>query len=157
MYLDRYHLHPADHPEGEPLLQNMVLLLFGMMEAKKPHHHKVIAHPIDPLVDTSYLWGRVFAWTCTGLYLSSRLPQIYWNFKRQSVNGLSISMFGFAVLGNLTYALSLLIKSQEASFLYGALPYLLGSAGTVTFDFIIFCQYVVYSRRTAIEEDEEEI
>jgi solute carrier family 66 (lysosomal lysine-arginine transporter), member 1 len=60
-------------------------------------------------------------------------------------------MFMAAVMGNLTYAISLLVKSSDPAFLFGALPYLLGSAGTVfgaltkvMFDFVIFSQYLFY-------------
>ena len=105
-----------------------------------------IYHPMD-----SYTIGRIMAWICTALYLSSRWPQIYWNFRRKSCAGLSISMFAFAVLGNLTYSLSIAVKiaaSEGAGdkmdeFMH-SLPYLLGSAGTVFFDMVIFTQFIVY-------------
>lgn len=94
--------------------------------------------------DSSYEFGRTMAWTCTFLYLSSRLPQIYKNFKRQTCDGLAIGMFACAVCGNITYATSIILKAGDLEYLYGALPYLLGTAGTVVFDIIIFIQYLVY-------------
>ena len=70
------------------------------------------------------LLGRIFAWLCTTLYLTSRLPQIWKNvshlyilcstpaeviqFTRKSVEGLSMSLFVFAFLGNVFYVASIL-------------------------------------------------
>ncbi|KAI8065704.1 PQ loop repeat-domain-containing protein [Gongronella butleri] len=91
--------------------------------------------------------GFIFAWICTCLYLMSRVPQIAKNYRRQSVEGLAPSLFIFAVLGNLTYALGILIHpGQTRASLMDALPYLLGSAGTLMFDFTIFLQFVWYTR-----------
>lgn len=112
------------------------------------------ALPIQPLsfstldeVDPTYQIGRFFSWVCTILYVSSRLPQIYKNYLRQSCDGLAIVMFGCALLGNLTYSISILVKSSDPAHLLNSLPYLLGSGGTVMFDIIIFVQYLSYSKK----------
>lgn len=99
----------------------------------------------------SQLIGTIFAWLCACLYLTSRLPQIYKNFKRKSTSGTSILLFMAALTGNTTYTLSILL-SPEASgpsggeFLLNELPFLLGAAGTVVFDITIFIQWFMYSR-----------
>lgn len=46
--------------------------------------------------------GTALGWISTFLYLNSRIPQVYKNFKRQSVEGLSWLMFFCAFMGNLT-------------------------------------------------------
>lgn len=80
---------------------------------------------------TEQVIGRVSAWTCTTLYLTSRLPQIWKNvsalhhvcvcwqanslqYARKSVEGLSMYLFTFAFLGNLFYVLSILTSSKMA-------------------------------------------
>ncbi|KAK9377494.1 PQ loop repeat-domain-containing protein [Lipomyces chichibuensis] len=94
--------------------------------------------------------GRVFAWSCTTMYLTSRMPQIYTNFVRQSTSGLSVMLFIAAFCGNLLYTLSIVSSAatldggERADFLWEELPYLLGSAGTVGFDFTIFLQWIYY-------------
>ncbi|EIW69410.1 hypothetical protein TREMEDRAFT_73844 [Tremella mesenterica DSM 1558] len=95
---------------------------------------------------TERVIGRISAWTCTTLYLASRLPQIWMNFTRKSIEGLSILLFLFAFLGNTTYVLSILLNplSSSSSYLLEALPYLLGSGGTLMFDLTIMCQAVLY-------------
>ncbi|EIE79169.1 hypothetical protein G6F46_002630 [Rhizopus delemar] len=98
--------------------------------------------------ENKMIWiGRFFAWLCTFLYLSSRLPQIYQNFRRQSVQGLSMALFFFAAMGNLTYVLSIFTNpySTRASMLE-AVPYIIGSAGTLLFDATIFGQYALFNR-----------
>jgi hypothetical protein len=75
--------------------------------------------------------GRMFAWLCTSLYLTSRLPQIWKNvslpfsplfgaffsdqllqYVRKSVEGLSMYLFVFAFLGNFFYVCSILTSPQ---------------------------------------------
>eukprot|EP00058_Branchiostoma_floridae_P028403 XP_002613894.1 hypothetical protein BRAFLDRAFT_208580 [Branchiostoma floridae] len=68
------------------------------------------------------------------LYLGSRMPQIYKNWKRKSTEGLSIWMFSLAILGNLLYGLQILLQSTKGYFIIRHLPWLVGSLGTMTFD-----------------------
>ncbi|KAJ3002305.1 hypothetical protein HKX48_002396, partial [Thoreauomyces humboldtii] len=91
--------------------------------------------------------GLFVAYTCTTLYLCSRLPQIYHTFCRRSTQGLSMSMFVCAAMGNLTYVLSILCNSTEFDHVVAAAPYLLGSGGTLGFDLLIFVQFLWYRRR----------
>jgi uncharacterized protein with PQ loop repeat len=96
---------------------------------------------ISSLNKEQYTLGRIMAWTCTVLYLTSRMPQIWKNFKRKSVEGLSIYMFIFAALGNLAYTLSILFNEDaNEDFYYRELPYILGASGTLTFDAVIYIQ-----------------
>ncbi|KAG0338374.1 hypothetical protein BG004_007252 [Podila humilis] len=95
--------------------------------------------------------GRIFAWVCTVFYLSSRMPQLWKNYKRKSVQGLSILMFFWAAMGNLTYTLSILNSADAVNpetssrFLREAVPYVLGSSGTLMFDVSIFGQWLYYT------------
>ncbi|KAF9391514.1 hypothetical protein CPC16_004215 [Podila verticillata] len=97
--------------------------------------------------------GRIFAWVCTVFYLSSRMPQLWKNYRRKSVQGLSILMFFWAAMGNLTYTLSILNSANAVNpetsrqFLREAVPYVLGSSGTLMFDVSIFGQWLYYTGR----------
>ncbi|KAF8643913.1 hypothetical protein AX16_008929 [Volvariella volvacea WC 439] len=100
---------------------------------------------------TERILGRVFAWLCTTLYLTSRLPQIWKNYTRKSVEGLSIYLFVFAFLGNVFYVSSILSSPQmhdsphrASAFLKESIPYLLGSGGTLMFDITIVTQSFIY-------------
>ncbi|KAJ7097850.1 PQ loop repeat-domain-containing protein [Mycena belliarum] len=103
----------------------------------EPHHDPI---PTDP--SSERIIGRVFAWLCTTLYLTSRLPQIWKNFVRKSVEGLSMYLFIFAFLGNSFYVASIL--TSEVFILRESLPYLLGSGGTLLFDVTIVSQSLIY-------------
>lgn len=79
---------------------------------------------------TERIIGRIFAWLCTSLYLTSRLPQIWKNvslhfvsvgilsskrflqYVRKSVDGLSMYLFVFAFLGNFFYVCSILTSPE---------------------------------------------
>lgn len=85
------------------------------------------------------------------LYLCSRLPQMYTNFKRKSTEGVSYFLFALVILGNTTYGLSVLLKNPdggqgESSYMIHHLPWLIGSLGTLTLDLIISIQFIVYRK-----------
>jgi len=108
--------------------------------------------------DTERVIGRVFAWTCTTLYLTSRLPQIWKNFVRKSVEGLSMGLFISAFLGNFFYVCSILTSPPAngpgaKGFLLESIPYLLGSGGVLIFDMIIVLQGRLYRDRPPIDFD----
>lgn len=93
--------------------------------------------------------GRMFAWICTFMYLTSRIPQILENYRRKSTWGTSLLLFTSALIGNITYTISILTSPQArgataSQFIVNELPYLIGSAGTVCFDLTIFFQFAYY-------------
>ncbi|KAG0372889.1 hypothetical protein BGX24_012442 [Mortierella sp. AD032] len=100
--------------------------------------------------------GRIFAWICTVFYLSSRMPQLWKNFTRKSVQGLSILMFFWAAMGNLSYTLSILNSAEAVNpetsrtFLLKSVPYVLGSSGTLLFDLSIFFQWMYYTGKLRV-------
>ena len=100
--------------------------------------------------DWKDILGYIFGWVSALLYLGSRLPQIFKNFRRKSVDGLSLPMFLMAVLGNLTYGLGILLYSVDKIFILRKLPWLIGSIGTLCFDFTIFLQFIIFSPKNWI-------
>ncbi|KAK0463968.1 PQ loop repeat-domain-containing protein [Desarmillaria tabescens] len=128
----------------------------------EPSYHQTLFQPSNERV-----LGRIFAWLCTTLYLTSRLPQIWKNYVRKSVQGLSMYLFVFAFLGNCFYVASIatspmarLPPPASTDFIKESIPYLLGSGGTLLFDITIVMQSFIYapkSRRrsssVSIEED----
>lgn len=79
----------------------------------------------------------VFGWGSAALYLGSRVPQIYKNWRLQSCEGLSMFMFLFSVMGNGLYVTSIFLNSMEWTYLIRNMPYWLGSTGTLIFDFTV--------------------
>ncbi|CAB4394555.1 uncharacterized protein OCT59_018019 [Rhizophagus irregularis] len=89
--------------------------------------------------------AQIFGWASAFLYLGARIPQIIQNYQNKSTEGLSLAMFCFCVLGNITYSLSIIFFSIEPHYLLMNLAWLVGSGGTLIFDFIIFIQFFIYS------------
>ena len=54
--------------------------------------------------------------------------------------------FFLTVLSNVSYAASIFLFSTEWTFIRGSLPYLIGSLGTVCFDFVIWGQFYFYGK-----------
>lgn len=120
----------------------------------KPQLHHIKLHYKKEVI------GATSAWLCTFLYLSSRSPQIYKNYKNKSTKGISVLLFIFAMLGNTFYTISivsdiyLLYHHQETlthsdnfhDVLMAQIPFIVGSSGTVFFDTIILFQFWYYNR-----------
>jgi uncharacterized protein with PQ loop repeat len=87
--------------------------------------------------DVEFLVGYIIGCVSAVFYLGSRLPQIIQNFSRCSVTGVSLPMFILAVMGNVTYSLGIFLYSTEEQFLIAKLPWLVGSIGTLCFDFTV--------------------
>ncbi|KAF9930053.1 hypothetical protein BGZ65_005515, partial [Modicella reniformis] len=94
----------------------------------------------------------IFGWGSAVLYLGSRVPQIYKNWKLKSCEGLAMMMFVFSVLGNITYVASILIFSLDIDYLIKNMPWCIGSGGTLFFDFTIFFQFYAYRSNAPLNE-----
>ncbi|KAK4466688.1 putative vacuolar amino acid transporter YPQ1 [Cladorrhinum samala] len=89
--------------------------------------------------------GLMLGYFSAVCYLCARIPQIIKNYKEKSCEGLALLFFLLSLTGNLTYGASVMAYSQERAYLLRALPWLLGSLGTMVEDFIIFVQFRIYS------------
>jgi solute carrier family 66 (lysosomal lysine-arginine transporter), member 1 len=95
------------------------------------------------------------------------VPQIIKNYREQScegqwnmvqastldtsankLTGLALLFFILSLTGNLTYGVSVIAYSQQKRYLLNALPFLIGSLGTIVEDSIIFVQFRLYSGNT---------
>lgn len=100
--------------------------------------------------------GQTFGYFCAVLYLASRVPQIYLNYTRKTVEGLSLLFFLFACLGNLTYVISIIayvprgassdgrrrnwtpeMKKEYWMYIAVNASWLLGSVGTLFLDMVV--------------------
>jgi uncharacterized protein with PQ loop repeat len=113
--------------------------------------------------------GTIISWCSTLLYLGSRIPQLYKNFKRQSTAGLSPLLFFAAFCGNLFYSTSLLTNpfawndfgpnggngwadkdgSQRLAWIARAAPFFLGAAGVLGLDATMGVQFMMYGEKEA--------
>lgn len=113
-------------------------------------HHPSPVVPIEP-PHTSFI-GQLASWVGAMSYFCARIPQLIKNYKRKSTDGLSPLLFISTLIANVTYTLSIftscsyLTDEDKLGFVLNALPFIVGSAGTVVFDLIYFYQhYVLYA------------
>ncbi|KAG8926703.1 hypothetical protein FRC02_008718 [Tulasnella sp. 418] len=139
---------PLHAPSSDIPSSSYDIVYFNQDESDSSPPHKPRRRPEQ---STKRIIGRISAWTCTILYLTSRLPQIWKNFVRKSVDGLSITLFIAAFLGNTFYVLSIMTNPIlnkpppiSTDYLTETLPYLLGSGGTLMFDITIISQSLIY-------------
>ena len=67
--------------------------------------------------------------------------------------GLALLFFLLSLTGNLTYGLSVFSYSQKPEYIIKAIPWLLGSLGTIVEDLIIFYQFRIYSGKREASVD----
>ena len=100
---------------------------------------------------SQFFMGEFLAWMATIVFLVSRLPQIYLNYKRKSVVGLSFITFALIILANNLFLASILIKvvdletNMRLTYLINNIQWIVGASGTSIFDFIIFYQFMKYT------------
>eukprot|EP00668_Euglena_longa_P015428 GGOE01019507.1.p1 GENE.GGOE01019507.1~~GGOE01019507.1.p1 ORF type:complete len:406 (-),score=62.28 GGOE01019507.1:83-1240(-) len=94
--------------------------------------------------------GDYLGWVSAGVYLLSRLPQLWRNFVTQKVDDLAPSLFLLAALGNATYAASILAVSLSPDWLRVQAPFLVGSVGTLVFDAALLLQIKMYRRPSEV-------
>ncbi|KAK5672081.1 hypothetical protein QVD99_001893 [Batrachochytrium dendrobatidis] len=92
------------------------------------------------------LFGCIMAWVSGLLYFTSRIPQVIENYKRKSVQGVSMFLFILTIFGNLGYGLSIILRFPvvDAYFWAATFPYILGALGVLVFDVVIFSQAIQY-------------
>ncbi|KAK4988757.1 hypothetical protein LTR50_003721 [Elasticomyces elasticus] len=113
--------------------------------------------------------GTALSWLSTLLYLFSRLPQLFKNYRRRSTSGLSPHLFLAAFFGNLFYSSSILANpcawndydayggggwvgaggSSRTEWIARALPFWLGAAGVLVLDAAVGVQFLLYAETEA--------
>ena len=130
-----------------------------------PTPHPPISHaPRETIIEVV---GRIFSWMSTLLYLGSRPPQLYKNYRRKSTEGLSPLLFMAAFCGNLFYSSSLATNPNAWSDFppYGgggwadahgndrlewigrAIPFFIGAFGVLGLDGLMGVQFLMYGVR----------
>ncbi|XP_027361738.1 probable vacuolar amino acid transporter YPQ2 [Abrus precatorius] len=88
--------------------------------------------------------GQWLGWFMAAIYMGGRLPQIWLNIKRGSVEGLNPLMFMFALIANATYVGSILVRTTEWESIKANMPWLLDAIVCVALDLFIILQYANY-------------
>lgn len=144
------------------LLTSMLCAVLANATSTQPSAHPPISH--SPPGTTAETVGRVFSWMSTVLYLGSRPPQLYKNYRRKSTSGLSPLLFTAAFCGNLFYSSSLLTNpnawsdfppyggggwadshgSNRIEWVGRAIPFFLGAFGVLGLDGYMGVQFLLY-------------
>ncbi|KAG7990134.1 hypothetical protein I3843_02G009700 [Carya illinoinensis] len=90
------------------------------------------------------VYGQWLGWLMAAIYMGGRLPQIWLNIKRGSVEGLNPLMFIFALVANATYVASILVRTTEWKKIKANMPWLLDAIVCVALDLLIMLQYIYY-------------
>lgn len=88
--------------------------------------------------------GQSLGWLMAAIYMGGRLPQIWLNIKRGNVEGLNPLMFIFALVANVTYVASILVRTTEWDKIKANMPWLLDAIVCVALDLFIILQYIYY-------------
>lgn len=91
--------------------------------------------------------GTLLGWIMAAIYMGGRVPQIWKNVQRGTVEGLNPLMFLFALIGNAAYVGSIIVKSLDWEKLKPNMPWLVDAAVCVLLDIFILVQFIYYRTR----------
>lgn len=159
-------------PDSAPWLHNSLSLaavyilgIAGWFASYKAGAWDGPGEPDSPAAASSVtaIVGMSLGYLSAVCYLCARVPQIIKNYREKSCEGtlqlqyrsslghhltdhigLALLFFLLSLTGNLTYGLSVFCYSQETDYIIKAIPWLLGSLGTMAEDCIIFYQFRIY-------------
>ncbi|RDW76597.1 PQ-loop repeat-containing protein [Aspergillus mulundensis] len=141
------------------------MLLASMLCAVAANAAPTEADPVPPSSGlTLEFFGTIFSWMSTVLYLGSRPPQLYKNYRRKSTAGLSPLLFMAAFCGNFFYSSSLLTNpnawydfapyggggwadadgNNRVDWVKRAIPFFLGAFGVLFLDGSMGVQFLMY-------------
>ena len=100
------------------------------------------------------LIGTIFGWISAVIYTSSRIPQLYKNFKKSQVGDINPLYIVFSFLGNFSYCLSIFIKSIEPQWCWEQTPWIIGAAGPCLCDVLLMIQMCLYGIKSTNEEED---
>lgn len=109
---------------------------------------------VDPVPNEDDVYAKIglaLGYFSAVFYLCARIPQILKNYREKSCEGLALLFFLLSLTGNFTYGASLVAYSQDKKYLLNALPWLLGSLGTIVEDLIIFFQFRLYAPKRSVK------
>lgn len=115
----------------------------------RSHSMPLTANEIHPINKHSMDIGSILSWTGAICYVCARIPQLIKNYQRKSTEGISPFLFFCTLISNITYTASIftsceyLTSNNRQLFVEKALPFIIGSAGTIIFDLIYFYQHFV--------------
>ncbi|KAJ5491095.1 hypothetical protein N7539_002662 [Penicillium diatomitis] len=159
----------ASPPFALPRTMLIASLVCAVLANASPTHTAPSPLPHPPISDAPRetvveVFGRVFSWMSTILYLGSRPPQLYKNYCRKSTEGLSPLLFMAAFFGNLFYSSSLVTNpnfwsdfppyggggwadghgNDRLEWIGRASPFFLGAFGVLGLDGFMGVQFLMY-------------
>ncbi|KAF7195675.1 putative vacuolar amino acid transporter YPQ3 [Pseudocercospora fuligena] len=165
-------------PSPSPRTMLFIACLIAMAHASPIKHTSVEGHPLVSGPTATERAGTVLSWMSTVLYLGSRLPQLFKNWRRKSTSGLSPHLFIAAFCGNMFYSSALLTNpcawedfgsysgggwvgkdgSDRSEWVMAALPFFLGAAGVLGLDASVGVQFLIYGEgpeKLVVVEEEQ--
>ena len=91
--------------------------------------------------------GNILGWITTTFYLSGRAAQIITMYKSKNSQGISMMMYGFTILGNSFYLISLLTYSLEPYYIQTVSPWIVLIVVTVLCDLLILFLCKLYENQ----------
>uniref|UniRef100_A0A7N0TQX3 PQ-loop repeat family protein / transmembrane family protein n=1 Tax=Kalanchoe fedtschenkoi TaxID=63787 RepID=A0A7N0TQX3_KALFE len=87
-------------------------------------------------------YGQLSGWLMASIYIMGRIPQIWLNIEKGSVEGLNPLLFSFTLVANATYLASILVRSTKWEKIKPELPWLLDASMCGTLDIIVSFFYI---------------
>ncbi|KAH0575369.1 Seven transmembrane protein 1 [Spironucleus salmonicida] len=132
------------------------IVIYGILQAQlfKVQPTKYSTCSEGTLSNWRRIFGNILSYTAIPFYIMTRPFQIYKNYKRRSVEGLSIVMFIIALLANVTQFITLLIDTINTKINspnevnYDQIAFYIAAIVPACLDAVILAQFVYYRKFT---------
>ncbi|CAJ0952491.1 unnamed protein product, partial [Mesorhabditis belari] len=101
--------------------------------------------------------GYIIGCIASIVYCVGRIPQLIYNYRRKSCEGLSPAMFYITVAANFTYGVSVMMACTGWHYFWRHLPWIVGAIGWGFLDFLAIMQLYQYRKVAAHERDRDSL
>lgn len=100
------------------------------------------------LNSTTEYAGTIMSWITMCMYIIGRFPQLFLNLRNQSTKDLSILMYTFTIIANISYFILILLDPE---YIMDNLPWIISTIFTIFLDFLVIGQHFYYIRKHQIQ------
>ena len=121
------------------------LLRHGMINATveiRPCQSMVTRQPRE--TTTGMRVGYALGILSSVVYVGCRFPQLYKNYSRKHVEGLTVSLFLLSLIGNAMYTTSIILGDSSSENVAASAPWTIGLLATIVLDGVILYQFYIY-------------
>lgn len=111
----------------------------------------IFFYDIDAIIQKNL--ADVFIWIYMITIISSKIPQIYKNYKKKEIYELSLYLHKFSFLGNFLYVVSIITYKEGLDNIVRNIYWIVSGIILALLDIVLITQWMLYYKRPDVSED----